>query len=403
MSMTKKIELTNIDFKLLSVLRKRKQFIKSEIATELKIPWSTAYKSILRLTREGLLTEEYEENKYRATIAINSHKQLYVGICVGSSNLKLVIIGLDFEIIDLTVLSQNERDSLKEIFGSEDVRNNKCRWCMVTPNTRRKVSEILIEICNVVENMDYNIKAINFSFPGCIDFENQEIISTANLFPEEPIIHNADISLLITSSVKDNLENKGIKIYIDHNVKTSTIAEKEMLCMKEEKIKDMIVLYLGKGIGIGMVLNNQLVRSDKNAAGQYGHILMNNPKNGKLKELEDIIREDVFTGENMTSSGEKLREFIADSKNVENKELLINIIKLSLSNLIKILGVRNIIFSGKFDEILLEIEQDLAFSLAGVGENALHIRHSNYGEYSGAVGAAIGAYYNYYNIDYIWR
>lgn len=401
--MTKKIVLTSIDFKLLSILRKQKQFIKSEIATELKIPWSTAYKSIKRLSDAELLVEEYEKNNYRANIAINSHNQFYAGVCVGSSNIKLVIIGLDFEIADLTLLSQNEREMLKRIFGAED-EADKCQWCMITPETRRKVSEILIEICNVIANMNYNIKAITFSFPGCIDFENQEIISTANLFPEEPIIHNADISLLITSSVKDKLEKKGMKIYIDHNVKTSTIAEKEMLCMKDEKIKDMIVLYLGKGIGIGMVLNNQLVRSDKNAAGQYGHILMNNPKeNGELKELEDIIRDDVFNGLSMTSSGEKLREFIADAKHIENKELLINVIKLSLSNLIKILGVRNIVFSGKFDKILTEIERELAFSLAGVGENALHIRHSNYGEYSGAVGAAIGAYYNYYDIDYIWN
>ena len=93
--------------------------------------------------------------------------------------------------------------------------------------------------------MNYNIKAVTFCFPGCIDFERQEIVSTANLFPqnEEPIIHNANISLLISSSLKDKLEQKGIKIYVDHNVKTSTIAEKEMLSLRAEKIKDLIVLW----------------------------------------------------------------------------------------------------------------------------------------------------------------
>ena len=75
----------------------------------------------------------------------------------------------------------------------------------------------------------------------------------------------------------------------------------------------------------------------------------------------------------------------------------------ALSDVIFVVGIKDIIFSGKFDKILDCIELDLTSKLEDLGIHGIQLYHSHYGEFSAAIGAAMGCFYNRYGIDYSWK
>ncbi len=380
-----------------------------------ELPWSSAYTTISKLDDKIVISPEenhFSENKtepnnYKAGVFINANYEYYIGISVGSSQLNVVLLGFDFSIVSCSSVNPKLTHPFKVFYNQmknlqfNHLKNDLCQWYKDTPDKSEELKDILISICkNVCELKDsgVNVAAINFALPGHIDFYNQKIISTSHLCHESEFIKNSSISRLISSCMYEQLTSKKISTFVDHNVKSSAVAEKEYRFSHNSSKDDLIVLYLGLGVGSSMVINGTLFRDVENISGQFGEVYV--LYDGSLKKLGDVIREDIFPKSKCNPSIKELKEQLK-IESIKNK--LIDILSQSLSNLIHIIGIKDIIFSGKFDEILDIIEYGLICNLEKMGIYGVHLHHSVYNQYSASVGAAIGCFYNLYGIDYSWN
>jgi predicted NBD/HSP70 family sugar kinase len=64
----------------------------------------------------------------------------------------------------------------------------------------------------------------------------------------------------------------GVPVRIDNDVNTFTITER--LFGAGQGLNDLLVLTVGRGVGLGLVANGQLYRGAKGGAGEFGHIVI---------------------------------------------------------------------------------------------------------------------------------
>lgn len=429
--------LSETEIKLLNTIRRFPHFSKSQLSVELGIPWSTVSNATKNLQEKrmlnDLISEEEDETsayakQYGAHITINSSYEYYVGISVGTSNLKLVILDFSFNVVKKSFFSDKPYFENFNYFCNliendlkfnQDLDNEYCEWCSITPDN---IPDLRSIIKNITENINklksdtlkitkdfFKIVAICFTFPGLVDYKNQKIIDTTNNGNVGFI--QCNVSSIISSIVNEQLQNNSIKVFVDHNVKSCAIAEQEAKFIKQGKNSDknVIILYLGKGIGMGLILDRKLYRGNSNRAGQFGRriITYRNDINGEYQErikLEDAIRKDVFHCEdNFTKISAKDLRYKLSTKEYEKERILLtNILSDSLGNVIKDLGVEHIIFSGKFNQIFREIENDLRAKFDENEQYNLTLEGSSYGEYPAAVGAAMSCFNNIYSIPFEW-
>jgi len=64
----------------------------------------------------------------------------------------------------------------------------------------------------------------------------------------------------------------GLPVYIDNDVSTLTIAEK--LFGAGQTVDDFLVVTVGRGVGLGIVVNGQFYRGTRGCGGEFGHTVM---------------------------------------------------------------------------------------------------------------------------------
>ena len=403
--------LSNISKKIICVLRQRRDLSKSKIANYLQLPWSTVATAINAL--EGTYIHKNTQSSYGADIKLNQNFEYYCGISVGSSNIKIVLCDFNLQIPPKEAFAENDAflnycSVLSDKLGFDSDDSILCEWCKESPSKteviRTLIREITYEICNLKSIM--NIVAICYTFPGYIDYDRQIIVNSFSNKNSTGFL-NLTIDALLGSVVINELKKQNIIFFIDHNIKSCTIAEKEHLQNSNSSYNDenLLVLYLGQGISLGMVFNNQLYRGNNNRASEFGKTFVYVNKNGQepmYKPLEDAIREDVFLSNSLSVSAKDLCYFLRDSNHEENRKLLINILTQAIYNITNILGINKIIFSGKMHLIFKEVEWELISNLEEKNLTNLSLIKSGYKEYSAAAGAAISCYYRKYSCDFNW-
>lgn len=399
--------------KMIESIRRNPGCTKSELANMVNMPWSSAYTILTRIEKNlVLIPDNSDDNKdkqatsnYRAGITLNNNCEYYVGVSVGSSQLKVVIIGFGFNIVTLDSIDD---DNFKSQFNNffmvmkknsfQQEKDGLCEWCQPTPKDIISLSKVLVAFGKVVCDMKKNgvpIAAINYTLPGHIDYYNQTIISTSHLCNNSDSIKNTNITRLITSNLFNQLIDNDVSVYIDHNVKSSAIAEKERMVSKGHR-GDLIVVYLGHGVGMSSIINGKVYRDRENFAGQLGDVEI--IYNKKTQKFEDVLRNDIFGQTKIDFSAKELTHFLM--KNDDKRQQLSKIVAQVLKNLFFIFGIKDIVFSGKFDEILFLIEFELTQALEDLGVFGVNLHHSFYDQYSAAVGAAMNCFYNNINIEY---
>ncbi len=399
--------------KMIEAIRRNPGCTKSELANIVDMPWSSAYTILSRIGEKLVVIPENSEDVsgkqtakyYRAGINLISNYEYYVGVSVGSSQLKIVILGFDFNIVSINVIEKKDKKTFNMLFtvlsklGFDNSEIGLCRWCRDTPKDICDLSKILVAFGDCLCEMKKQgipFVAINYTLPGHIDYYNQTIISTSHLCNDCESIKNTSISRLITSTLFNNFNINDINVYIDHNVKSSAIAEKEQRVVKGCN-KDLIILYLGHGVGMSIVIDGKIYRDKENFAGQLGEVEVifgNEPK-----KFGDVLRNEIFP-DKIDQPSDMLKQYINCADNSQQRNLLIKLIAQVLRNLFLIFGIKDIVFSGKFNDILDCIEFELSGELEKLGVFGCHLHHSFYGQYSAAIGAAMNCFYNNKNIEY---
>src|ERR1700677_1596033 len=132
---------------------------------------------------------------------------------------------------------------------------------IATPRTSAifvtKFSSRVRELMKLHPTMAY--EGIGVSLPGRVDLSSQKFIFSPNLG-----WHAADL--------KGQLENAtGLSVSMENAANACALSE-FWFGKHVEGVRNLVVVTVSEGIGVGMILNGQLVRGTSGLAGEFGHV-----------------------------------------------------------------------------------------------------------------------------------
>lgn len=410
---------------LINLIRCNPQISKTELSNKLKLSWPTISTNVSALKENHILSSE-------DGIQINPDSLHMVGVSIGTAQIKLCIIGMDFKPIDNAKFLKlvNNLDLFKEgrKFMVEQHKQLTNYVYFKTPDNlfelQRLLDFIIEDVCKIVNNQhDYNLNIISFgiTFTGAVDNVHQRIIKSHNL----EILSGKTLSNILSPNRIDYLEQKNINIYMDNNSTSAVVAEKYNLYSpgnsnsKYKDKKNIMSIYLGAGIGAGLILNNKLYRGATNFAGEIGHIKV--PKYPSLKEnfkesscscgstdcLDFRIRNDVFEmtkAEFSNMDSAQIDNYCAEHS--DKLDIFAHYLGYAVNSLNNILNLDMIIFTGKFkiviDRLWLLLNQQVNENPLFYIANECQLASSTLGATSPAIGVAICAYFDKVKSDIEW-
>ncbi|MBF0489103.1 MAG: ROK family protein [Candidatus Omnitrophica bacterium] len=109
---------------------------------------------------------------------------------------------------------------------------------------------------------DKDIAGVGVGVPGLVDFDK----GVVRFLPNIPGWKNVPLKAILEKKLK-------LPVYVDNDVKLITLAEWKFGAGCG--VKNLICLTLGTGVGSGLILDNRLYRGSANAAGELGHMPLN--------------------------------------------------------------------------------------------------------------------------------
>ncbi|MDO8662551.1 MAG: ROK family protein [Candidatus Omnitrophota bacterium] len=170
------------------------------------------------------------------------NKKFIIGIDLGGTNLKVALLDLDYKIKDKEVLS--------------------------TRSFMEKGQLILGILHSINRFIKYNhlskaeILGVGLGLPGPIDAKS----GIVHFFPNIPGWKEVRL--------RDILRKKlGLPVFLDNDAKLMTLAEHKLGAAKG--FQNVLCMTLGTGIGGGLIINGRIYRGFNNAAGEIGHLGIN--------------------------------------------------------------------------------------------------------------------------------
>ncbi|WP_191566087.1 ROK family transcriptional regulator [Metabacillus idriensis] len=195
------------------------------------------------LINDGLVKElgDVEEKEKRAgrrfkALDLNGDSVHVIGVHIRSDKVELGIVNFKGHVIDL------------DMFKYSNEMNQQAFLALL-------IKELTLFI---KRNEIYTITAIGIGTVGLVNFEQGKIINVQQIGWKE---------VNIVSSLSNEFS---IPVFVDHNVRGMTLAEKMYGSCKE--ISDFLCIYIGQGIGAGLYLQEKLYRSDQTGALEFGHM-----------------------------------------------------------------------------------------------------------------------------------
>jgi len=170
-------------------------------------------------------------------------KRYVVGVDVGGTNIKLGVVGPSGQII------------VRNSFATKPFASSRIKL----------ISALAREIEASIKAAGLNkkqIAGVGIGLPGLIDFEK----GVVRFLPNIPGWQNVHLKLILQKKVH-------LPVFVDNDVKIITLAESKFGAGRG--VKNLICMTLGTGVGAGLILNGQLYRGEDNAAGELGHMPLN--------------------------------------------------------------------------------------------------------------------------------
>ena len=166
-----------------------------------------------------------------------------VGIDVGGTNIKLGLVNRSGKIIVRAFLETKKYHRQKSQLINALVRE----------------IQLLVQSKNLIKK---NIAGIGIGLPGIIDPQK----GIVGFLPNVPGWRNVPLRRILQSKL-------GIPVFIDNDVNLVTLAEWKFGA--GQGVGNLICLTLGTGVGSGLILDNSLYRGEGFAAGELGHLPLN--------------------------------------------------------------------------------------------------------------------------------
>ena len=411
---------------ILNTVRCHPGISKTALAEKYEVSWPTMSNAIGTLKDSDILITEPD-------IRLNPNYAHMIGLSVGTAQTKLCIIDFNFKLIESdTFMSIIKKlhiftDAINYMKSKKIPLSNFI--CFKTPhdlyNLQSLLDQCLKDIIEIIENQDnlgLNVISLGITFTGTVDNSTRKIIKSHNL----DFISDKSLSNIIFPNRIDYFESKNINIYVDNNSNSAIIAEKYCLYdssssnFKLRGKKNIMAIYLGAGIGSGLIFNNRLYRGASNSIGELGHIEVpqysgSYPSTtsesccscGSTNCLDYRIRNDVFEktkAEFSNMSADSIADYF--KKHPEKLDIMAYYIGHITNLLINILNLDMIIFTGKFeifmDQLWLPLYKYINSNKLSYISNECTLTVSNLGVKAPAIGVAISSYFDKIKEDIEW-
>ncbi|MCX5693834.1 MAG: ROK family protein [Candidatus Omnitrophica bacterium] len=169
-------------------------------------------------------------------------KKYIIAIDLGGTNLKCALLDGQLKIKAKSYFSTKSFDNrLKLIQGLADSVGN----FIVSQGLKRSV-----------------ILGVGIGVPGPVD----TLAGVVHFLPNVPGWKEVALKKILERKTK-------LPVFVDNDAKLMTLAEHQVGAAK--KSKNVLCLTLGTGVGGGLIINNVLYRGADNAAGEIGHLPLN--------------------------------------------------------------------------------------------------------------------------------
>lgn len=360
---------------ILNIIRCKPGIEKTVLAKKLDLAYKTLVKQLEELEEAGFIYSEPQ-------LKVNEKRFYMCGISIGGSHCKVVIVDSEYRILSKETFENicKKYNVFQQDFFSK--KTNKTEYgykYFETPDNRTELQLYINYIVNDIiklydlsqrENEDIpSILSIGIALTGSIDTKKQIIVRSHNI----DYMKNISRDMLLELDTLQNLKQRGIEFVIDHNAKAMAVCEKFSLYNEDNdnheyrNKKNIACVYLGSGIGCGIILNNRLIRGCRNFSGELGHIQV--PRYPGLEDdieetctcggkncLEHFIIHDVFEMNRndfeKATSEQILQEIECIEKTdkveyVKKMQILGYYVGWAIDAITKLLNVGLIIFSGK--------------------------------------------------------
>lgn len=328
------------------------------------------------------LGEDATNQKTSNLVTINNNIAHFMGISCGSEHTRVVICNLALEPIERNRLVQDFGIDFSSAGQECDETPEQSGFSFKTPSSFLKLQELIKKIISIILNIrneHFNLMGIGFAVAGPVNYDEGTWLYSSRITP----ICNTSIAELVGYENFDCLLKKGVFFSIDNNAKTTAISEYQALYENENGAieTDMATLYVGSGLGLGVILGNRLVRGTKNFAGEIGYATY------------------AYTGDELITNEEYMKNaklFSSKSIDCEQKEDFDFLVGL-INTISCILGVDRVILTGhsiaKKDRFLQLMRDRKTIYTSFATKHSCRIEAGRSNVYTAAIGAAIESYF----------
>ncbi|MDE2027404.1 MAG: ROK family protein [Candidatus Omnitrophica bacterium] len=170
-------------------------------------------------------------------------KQYVVGVDVGGTNIKLGVVNPAGKVL------------VRTSFATKPFASHHSH--LITALAREIEASIITAGLHRRQ-----IAGIGIGLPGLVDYEK----GVVRFLPNIPGWRNVHLKSILEKKIK-------LPVFVDNDVKIITLAEFKFGAGRGAR--NFVCLTLGTGVGAGLILNGQLYRGEDNAAGELGHMPLN--------------------------------------------------------------------------------------------------------------------------------
>ena len=225
---------------ILNVIKAHGPIARADIARLTQISPAAVTHQTAALIEDGLIFEKQEGNsrggRRPILLALNATGTYVVGVKLAETRATLALTDLNAEIVTRHAIDLSSRDPVS-----------------VSDQLAEAISDVLNRT-----HIDHNrMLGVGVGMAGIIDSVN----GICRMSPYNGW-HNVPFADLLE-------ERLDYPVILGNDVSTLTLVEK--LYGPGQHVNDLLVVTLGRGVGLGMVLNGQMYRGARGSGGEFGH------------------------------------------------------------------------------------------------------------------------------------
>ena len=228
---------------ILNAIRKDSPISRTDIVKMTELSGATVTKFVDNLIQTGFVREDgYDDSRggRRPTLLkLVPEASFAVGVELGAANLRAVVVNLEAKIVAKIAKKTNADEGRERVL--------------------KRMSEIIHQVIDASGVGRENIKGIGIGISGIIDHQRGICLFCPNIKGWE----NVPVKRLVE-------EEFGMEVSVDDSSRMAALAEH--WCGLARKVENFIFVNVGFGMGSGIFTNGQLYRGSRGAAGELGHI-----------------------------------------------------------------------------------------------------------------------------------